>query len=380
MARTRDQRASLRTAFLFSGIFATALLALSTASSTAAELVEYQPAQRAGVGNCPLLYPATAALSTAFRDGLTTSCYSCPKGTVRNVTPIASSDACIDVNLEPSYASAKFETSGTVPGAFWDPRNGGEWWKCPSGFPRRTLYAVTDEKACATRTLWPDERLSSATFLGNASTYPPRPADAFWDPRNGGEWWSCPSGYVRTLAPVDKNNACRDTPSVTPARATLRGPRGCPADAFSNGLSGECFRCTSGYSRSLAIGDDLTQLPTACVKVDVAGFADEQIRQRLLAAIESMNLPRAAADVESTYDTVIQFLETNADAVAEIVSKNTSESRRKQLVTGLKSYFDAMGRDLLQWSPKTGSLGFAGDASYGVGVAATDPMVVWKLD
>ena len=32
-------------------------------------------------------------------------------------------------------------------GAFFDPRKGGEWWKCPSNRPRRTAYAVTDKRA-----------------------------------------------------------------------------------------------------------------------------------------------------------------------------------------------------------------------------------------
>ena len=37
--------------------------------------------------------------------------------------------------------------------SFFDPRKGGEWWECPSNRPRRTLYAVTDSRACATKSL-----------------------------------------------------------------------------------------------------------------------------------------------------------------------------------------------------------------------------------
>lgn len=32
-------------------------------------------------------------------------------------------------------------------------------------------------------------------------------SDQFHDPRNGGECWSCPSGYNRTVFPVTANNA-----------------------------------------------------------------------------------------------------------------------------------------------------------------------------
>jgi hypothetical protein len=91
-------------------------------------------------------------------------------------------------------------------GAFFDPRKGGEYWKCPSNRPRRTLYAVTDHRACATKKLWPFEKLSPATFVSK-STYP-KPAGGFVDIRKGGEYWSCPSGFWRNLNAVTGSNAC----------------------------------------------------------------------------------------------------------------------------------------------------------------------------
>ena len=370
---------SFSTAFLT--LFFTPIIFLLSTNAIGAELVEYSRATKEDkFGTCPLLYPKKDNLSTAFRDGLSESCYSCPKGYVRSITSINSSDACVKVDLTPNYRAAKFETKANVPGAFWDPRNGGEWWKCPAAYPRRTLNAVTDPTACATKSLWPNEKLAKATFLGTAKTYPKRSSAAFWDPRNGGEWWSCPAGYFRTVAPVNASNACRKAPASFAAKAVRRGSRGCPTGAFAHGLAGECYSCPDGFSRSLAIGDDLSKLNTACVKVDVAGFADEQIRQRLLQAIDELNLPQTIDEIETTYGSVVQFLETNSDVVAEIVSKEVNESRRKQLVQSLGDYFDKMGKDLLQWNPKSTSLGFAGDASYGIGVAATDPMVAWKLD
>lgn len=89
--------------------------------------------------------------------------------------------------------------------AFFDPRNGGEWWECPSNRPRRTLYKVTDKRACATKHII-GEKLSSAKYLGKTKNQ--KPSGAFVDPRNGGEYWKCPTGFWRNLNPVTAKAAC----------------------------------------------------------------------------------------------------------------------------------------------------------------------------
>jgi len=91
-------------------------------------------------------------------------------------------------------------------GTFWDPRKGGEYWKCPSNRPRRTLYAVTDKRACATKSLWPFEKLSPAKYVAKA-TYP-KPSGAFIDIRKGGQYWKCPTGFWRNLNAVTNKAAC----------------------------------------------------------------------------------------------------------------------------------------------------------------------------
>jgi len=91
-------------------------------------------------------------------------------------------------------------------GAFFDPRKGGEYWKCPGNRPRRTLYAVTDHRACATKKLWPFEKLSPATFVSKSSN--PKPAGAFIDIRKGGEYWKCPAGFWRNVNAVTNKAAC----------------------------------------------------------------------------------------------------------------------------------------------------------------------------
>ena len=89
--------------------------------------------------------------------------------------------------------------------AFFDPRKGGEWWECPSNRPRRTLYSVTDKRACATKRIF-GEKLSKAKYLGKTRNR--KPSGAFVDPRYGGEYWRCPTGFWRNLNPVTAKAAC----------------------------------------------------------------------------------------------------------------------------------------------------------------------------
>lgn len=155
-----------------------------------------------------------------------------------------------------SFARARFRGKLRMkrpPRAFPDPRNGGEWWRCPKSRPRRTLYPVTSRRACATKRIF-GEKLSRAQYLGKIVRRKPR--GAFLDPRNGGEYWSCPAGYKRAIVPP-----------VTSARACER--KRCPRGAFRNGVFGGCYTCPRGYKRSLAIGADLTKVPRACVSVNV---------------------------------------------------------------------------------------------------------------
>ncbi len=89
--------------------------------------------------------------------------------------------------------------------AFFDPRKGGEWWECPSNRPRRTLLNVTHKRACATHKVI-GEKLSHAKYLGK--TKHKKPSGAFVNPRKGGEYWRCPTGFSRNLNAVTAKAAC----------------------------------------------------------------------------------------------------------------------------------------------------------------------------
>jgi hypothetical protein len=110
--------------------------------------------------------------------------------------------------LSEAWYLGKVKRSKPSRSAFFDPRNGGEWWECPSDRPRRTLYKVTDKRACATKKII-GEKLSKAKNLGKTKNN--KPSGAFVDPRNGGEFWRCPTGFWRNLNAVTAKAACTVT-------------------------------------------------------------------------------------------------------------------------------------------------------------------------
>ena len=174
-------------------------------------------------------------------------CWSCPHGTNRTVFPVTGGNAC-ERPAWSGWSKATFRGKAKTPkprGAFFDPRNGGEWWKCPSNRPRRTLYAVTDSRACATRNIL-GEKLAHAQFLGKVDN--PKPRDAFFDPRAGGEYWSCPAGFNRTIFPVTAGNACEQVHRATAMGARYVSKFGCPGGTFFDPRAGgECWSCPASH-------------------------------------------------------------------------------------------------------------------------------------
>lgn len=296
--------------------------------------VKHSKAKFAGKPACASKYPAASGQGAGFRHLLTKSCYSCPTGYKRTIFPINAKNACERVVKAKSLwkkATYKGKLFKSKPkGAFIDPRNGGEYWSCPAGTHRTVLHAVTSSKACErrARTLYakaPKYRKNKSVGQGcpsgkfwdikggewgmgacyscpggyrrsasavdsakacyktiKAGLYKakkhgklknPKPAGAFLDPRNKGEYWSCPKGYGRTVVyPVNHSSkACKKViPGKTYAAKTKkRGTFGCKTGAFQNGLENACYTCPKGYKRSAVPGTKLHTRKSACVYVKV---------------------------------------------------------------------------------------------------------------
>jgi hypothetical protein len=135
-------------------------------------------------------------------------CWSCSKGTRRTAYAVNSAKACV----RPAYekfkkAKKKRKNSrigqGCPKGQFWDVKGGngllGACYTC-SGY-RRTGYAVTHKKSCAKMV---KEKLQKAAFKRKWACK----AGMFYDPRKGGQCWTCPRNYFRTVNPVTHAKAC----------------------------------------------------------------------------------------------------------------------------------------------------------------------------
>jgi hypothetical protein len=111
--------------------------------------------------------------------------------------------------------ATKVGSTGCAGGTFLDPRSGGECWSCPSGYIR-TLDPVTAGTACAKDLLFGP--WSRATFHQKSGSCG---GDSFFDPMDGGSCWTCPSGYRRTANAVNTSAACALTIPTQYAAATL---------------------------------------------------------------------------------------------------------------------------------------------------------------
>ncbi len=194
------------------------------------------------------------------------SCWSCPSGTVRQVTPVNSGDACMRPPGE-TTARAKRHGRGTgllgtdcPKGQFWDPN--GSCWSCPRGYAR-TAAAVTAKNAC---TKWRGPSFARATLEKRLAC----PDGSFFDPSRGGSCWSCPKGYVRTLAGVSESNACAAGNLVAGVSPVL----GLCADGLAN-VGGRCYE----RNRCGALGERPCLLVERIPSCD-AGLAEDFLNNR----------------------------------------------------------------------------------------------------
>lgn len=230
--------------------------------------------------------PAQAAYSKATNHGKTFcpkgaffdprgggQCWSCPAGTHRTIFPVHKASAC-ERRASTSAAKATFRgkrKNGKPKGAFYDPRKGGEYWSCPKGYPRRTAYKVTDRRACATKRVF-GEKLTKAKFRGKVIRG--KPKGAFFDPRKGGEYWSCPKGFRRGVTAVTARNACLRVNKPVRMKAKFVKGFGCKRGQFFDPRKGgECWSCPSKTFRTTRAVTSPQACTTSLTDIVVDGTA-----------------------------------------------------------------------------------------------------------
>jgi hypothetical protein len=133
------------------------------------------------------------------------TCWTCPQGHGRTVFAVDTDKACEKVAAQDFRRAVErgkgrgFFGTDCDAGQFWDIVDG-NCHSCPDGYAMQVLEHVHGARKCAKGI---PAAFAKATRIG-----PPCGAGKLWDPRNGGECWSCPDDFVRTVAPVTAQVAC----------------------------------------------------------------------------------------------------------------------------------------------------------------------------
>ncbi len=175
----------------------------------------------------------------SFFDLGTWSCFTCPSGYNRTGFAVDTPKACSkEIRPEYKYAKRVAGHKACPAGSFKDGRNGGECWSCPTGYSR-TMSALTAWDACGK--VFASAR--KAEFIDRVCL-----EGSFPDP-NGG-CYICPTGFSRTAAAVTGHNACFRNESQVAAKkeAALTCKEG---DLFDFIDGGTCWKCPANSVRSL---------------------------------------------------------------------------------------------------------------------------------
>lgn len=198
---------------------------------------------------------------------------------IRSLTPITKPDAFWRIPSE-KFAEAVFVRKQTFAwdcptDTFWDGYNGGGCYKCPSDYPRRTAYSISDSKACATSA---DKQEASAVFVKyNACSAPDArsmnlpgkmtPGRPFLEVGSG--CYACPTtdeeGNIliteRNLKPVaggdyENNTGCTILMKWKPAQFVEPGMAGIPgvSAAIDESLAFSSHEILTFYFQEIAKG------------------------------------------------------------------------------------------------------------------------------
>jgi hypothetical protein len=157
--------------------------------------------------------------------------------------------------LKIGKAKAKYEGKFDLScpkGSYFDPRNGGECWSCPAK-NKRTVFPVNGGKACEIPLH--EDFAKAGKKRKNSKVGQGCPKNQFWDVKGGngllGACYACPGGFHRTAFAVDNKKACAKTMAPKFSKASYRDKALCPKGAFFDPIQGgTCWSCPSGHVRS----------------------------------------------------------------------------------------------------------------------------------
>ena len=186
----------------------------------------------------------------SFLDAGAGSCWACPDGYIRTADALTSATACAksDLSVPLKRMTAKFAGGLCPAGSFFDPIRGGECYSCPSGYQRSAAHIDADN-ACfvpAGKQSVRATRIDNTPWPHECSKF----AGSFHDAWDGGACWRCPAGYNRTGSHINSNQGC--SRGEQHAQASPRGQAQCKPGEFSDPRNGgECWSCPAGTYRTV---------------------------------------------------------------------------------------------------------------------------------
>ena len=292
-----------------------------------------------------------------FANAGSRSCYTCPKGWKHDPSKrVKTNGVCYKprkVTHKP--ASETRDVSLSCKRGFFDPIDNGSCWTCPADHVRQ-VSSVKDPKACMkvqkpkfTRATFVSQHkpkasqvLKGASQLGCAN----KGSNAFFDPKNGGSCWSCPtSNPVRSLYPVDSGQACASkTCGKEGGRPCLVWERipSCDAGLVEDFMNNECrrpknFAChayvnsVAGLSRAVdeanAAGEQLSKeaierIPGAKLLLRTMARKMQEVQEQASKVANRLPLDRAMQPMD-------QFLAAHQDQI-RIVDNLVEQGKRVQ--------------------------------------------------
>lgn len=134
-------------------------------------------------------------------------------------------------------------------GAFFDPRKGGECWSCAKG-THRTIFPVNKSKACERRASTSYKRAEDRG-KGKGILKTDCKKGQFWDVGKG-KCYSCPKGYKRSASSVTGSKACFKRTGAKLYKAKYVSKALCPRGSFFDLVDkGSCWSCPKGYKRHI---------------------------------------------------------------------------------------------------------------------------------
>lgn len=156
-------------------------------------------------------------------------------------------------------------------GSFFDPRKGGECWSCAKGL-HRTIFPVTKSKACERR---------ASTQYAKAKSHGKGTGVFKTDCKKGRFYdigkkkcYSCPGGYKRSLSSVTGSKACFKVVKASWKKAKYVSKALCPKGTFFDLIDkGSCWQCPRGYKRHVTS----VKSKDACISVGWKKDADKLV-------------------------------------------------------------------------------------------------------